>query len=95
MLETDADRLHMLQSLGAVCIKGDAGEFEAIFDNEFLTVDAGVDVEGTYPFLTCRSSDVARLQLGKGKSVEVEGVQYRILRPEPDGTGMTKLALRK
>lgn len=90
-METDADRLAMIQSLGGQLISHAQGSFWAIFDREFsLVVDA---VETRQPVLTARTIDVA--DLNKDVVLAVGGETYRIKRPEPDGTGITQLILKR
>lgn len=93
-LETSADRLEMIKSLGGRLVRHDDGEFWAIFDNGYLGVSAAdLDVEERGPRLTCRTCDVETLR--KDTPVTVNGADYRIARAEPDGTGMTTLILRE
>lgn len=93
-MDTDADRLEAIKSLGGQCVHHDSGEFWAIFDNGYLGVSAAdLDVEERGPRLTCRTCDVESLR--KDTSVTVNGADYRIARAEPDGTGMTTLILKE
>lgn len=90
-METDADRLAMIQSLGGQLISHAQGSFWAIFDREFaLIVDA---VETRQPVLTARTIDVQSLP--KDTVLNISGEPYRIKRPEPDGTGMTTVILKR
>jgi hypothetical protein len=91
-METDADRLAMIQSLGGQLITHAQGSFWAIFDREFALLADGA-VESRQPALTARTSDVE--VLAKDTVVHVAGEPYRIKRPEPDGTGMTILILKR
>lgn len=91
MLESEADRLEMIQSDGRL-LSVAGGKFWAIFDNEYIEVVDGIETR--QPQLTCRTSDVARLDLGKETEVSIGDRQYRIRRHEPDGTGMSILLLR-
>lgn len=93
--ESDADRLDMIQAVGGLCVKANQGEFFAIFDNEFIEVEGEPGVEGRQPTLTCRSTDLERLEVQKNSNLTVGPDNYRVQRAEPDGTGMTKLVLRK
>jgi hypothetical protein len=61
MMESDADRLASIQSLGGVCVRSSSREFWAIFDHDFSLVDVGSGVESQTSVLTCRASDVSTL----------------------------------
>jgi hypothetical protein len=85
--------LQMLRSLGGEVIRHDAGEFVGIFEMPFDLVGDDVGVEQQQPTLTARSIDVDAIQkntiLHRGMDV------YRVSRREPDGTGVTRLVLKK
>jgi hypothetical protein len=89
MLESDNDRLGYLKAFG-VNVEAERGTLLGIFDAQYVDAN-GVDETG--PVLECRSSDVKRLELGKGSSLSIDGEVYTVRRPEPDGTGMTRLIL--
>lgn len=92
MMESDADRLAFVKSLGGQLVRHDAGQFWAVFDREFsLSVD-GV-VESRAPALTARTSDVDALV--KDMVLAVGEDEYRVKRLEPDGTGITTVILRR
>lgn len=91
MFESDADRLALIKSLGGQLVRHQGGEFWAIFDNDYQDVLNGM-VEGRGPALTVRTIDVQAL--AKEVVLPVNGTDYRIKRPEPDGTGMTLLLLK-
>lgn len=95
MIESDADRLEMIRAVGGVECKVNKGAFQAIFDNEFVESEAEPGVEGRQPVLTCRTSDVGELEIRKGSHVTIGAEVYRVQRHEPDGTGMSRLVLRK
>ena len=90
MFETDDDRLAAIQALGGVTVTASGICFAAIFDAEFTD---GLDIEGSAPVLTVRSSDATRVQLRKGVRVDVEGASYVVRRIEPDGTGISRVVL--
>lgn len=92
MLENDADRLALIRAVDGSFIKADLGVFEAIFDNDYIL--AG-EVEERVAMLICLSSDVDKLKLVKGAAVAIGESSFRVLRHEPDGTGMSRLILRK
>lgn len=90
-MDTDADRLAMIKSLGGQLVRHVSGEFWAIFDREFLLV---IDtVESRQPVLTARTSDVK--ELPKETALEVGDETSRIKRHEPDGTGMSLVILKR
>jgi len=92
---TDETRLECLEMLGGRCVIAPTGQFMAIFKDPFMPIDTGeVVVEAAQPMLTCRTSDVHRLQLRKDMLLEVDGTQYRLVRHEPGGSGLSRLVLR-
>jgi len=94
MIETEADRLEMIRSLDGRCVRHAGGEFWAILDNGYIGVSVSdLEVEERGPRLTCRTSDVIALR--KDAALEVGSETYRLLRAEPDGTGMTVLILKE
>jgi high-affinity K+ transport system ATPase subunit B len=88
-LESDADRLAMLQALGEEITVGGTAVW-AIVDNEYVEA---LSVTGTQPVATCRSSDVTGVT--RATTVVRGGVTYRVANIEPDGTGMTLLRLER
>ena len=64
-----------------------------IFDSRYIDAKiADGDLETGSPVFRCKSIDVAGKAI-RGDSLAVKGKQFAILRVEPDGTGMTMLAL--
>jgi len=61
-----------------------------IFDNEHTEV---LDVSGTHPAFTCKTSDVSGVS--QGDTVTINGTGYRVVSIKPDGTGMTTLVLEE
>jgi len=59
-----------------------------IFDNAFL---AQLGLVGTDPLLLCRTSDVTSAT--RGTAVSVPAGSFKVVRKEPDGTGMSRLVL--
>lgn len=90
-METDADRLASIKELGGQIVSSDLGEFWAIFDNEYQSATGDGMVEARGPALTCRTSDVEKLN--RSATVIVSGVPYKTNKHEPDGTGMSVLFL--
>lgn len=95
MFETDADRLAMIKSLGGQIITVGSESCWAIFDNEYLEVLGDPPVETRQPVIQCRSSDVERLTLLKDMDMMVGTEHYRIRIVQPDGTGMTRIFLKR
>lgn len=95
MLDSDADLLALIRDSGGVECKVNRGSLQAIFDNEFVESETEPGVEGRQPVLACRTSDVTNLEIRKGTHVTIGTDYYRVQRHEPDGTGMSRLVLRK
>lgn len=99
-METDADRLAMLQAIG-VRVSAPGGHFWAIFKRDYQLVSADdIGFESRQPALTCRTSDVVVRAIGKDQIItglaDDAGapITYRVVRHEPDGTGMSVVFLR-
>lgn len=92
-METDADRLAMIKSLGGVLASVRGNGIWGIFDNGNIDVLSMVESAG--PSLNCRSSDVALVFMTKDDEMEINGEQYRVKKMDPDGTGMTMVHLKK
>jgi len=95
-METDADRLASIRAGGGVpVLSAEHPTFWSIFDRQYSGVSMGdIDVESRSPALTCRSSDIE--ELTKDQVLTVGGIDYRVLRAEPDtpAPGWTTLVLR-
>lgn len=66
----------------------------AIFDNLPFQEDAGESLfTGNQPVLTCQTVDVATT--GPETRVSIAGVDYYVIENQPDGTGVSRLYLRK
>lgn len=91
-VETADDRSYLLADFGVDVTVG-AGTIKAIFDNDYSPVDAG----GGVPFsiqqamILCRTADVT--SLAEGSLVTISGDSYAVVDIQPDGEGMTMLAL--
>lgn len=91
MIESECDRRAFLsQDEFGVSVVCGSVRFSAILDDEF-TDDQGI--EGSVPTLICTSMDVERADIRKGVSVRVAGIDRKVMRVEPDGTGMTRVRL--
>lgn len=95
-MDTDADRLALIEGLGGVLVQTSSGEFQAVFDRQYLGDNVGeVDIESRTPALTCRTSDIDRVGLRKGQLVTVPEGDFKMRRHEPDGTGMSVVILEQ
>lgn len=94
MFESDADRLAMIRALGGVVFSSPGGGLEAILNEGFVEASVGPGVEGTEPYLDCRTSDVERLRLGKGVLLRLGERVLKVVRHEPDGTGMSRVIVQ-
>jgi hypothetical protein len=94
-MESDADRLASIKSLGGQIVRHADGEFWAIFESPYheSAFSDGPSVETRQPMLTAaRTCDVD--VLSKDTVLHVAGMQYLFKRHEPDGTGMSTVFLR-
>lgn len=95
MLESDADRLASIKALGGVAASTAGGSLWGIFDRTYQAAQmTGIDIEDRAPVFECRSADVDRMAIVKDVTLTICGVDYRVKRLEPDGTGMTIVVLR-
>lgn len=98
-VESAADRLAMLvdfgQSVTYTVQNGSPATITAIFDAQFVEVDAGGTVGVAYqqPRLMCRTSDVVNCT--EGDTFVVSGTTYLSRIVQDDGTGMTMIVLEK
>jgi hypothetical protein len=98
-VESAADRLAMLsdfgQSVTYTVQGGSAATITAIFDAQFVEVDAGGNVGVAYqqPRLMCRTADVVNCT--EGDSFVISGATYLSRIIQDDGTGMTMIVLEK
>lgn len=93
-IESDADRLGMLNDFGVAAVINGTLNVIGIFDDRFKMVDElGQEVESALPQLLCRSIDVESVT--DGMTCVVSGTNYVVRTLEPDGTGFTRLILHK
>lgn len=98
-VETADDRAFLLADFGVSVTYtvqgGSATTITAIFDNQFVEVDAGGDVGFAIqqPRLTCRTVNVANCT--EGDSFVISGTTYLSRIVQDDGTGMTLIVLEK
>jgi hypothetical protein len=90
-IEDDLDAFVDEDEFGSVAlIEAGPGSVNGVFDNLFVERN---NVEGLFPTLMVKTSDEIALALTAGKKLTIDSVEYAIVRPEPDGTGMTLLVL--
>lgn len=92
MLESDQDRLDVLQELGEL-VTIDGNEVWVIFDQQYLEALTDPGMSSAEPEVVGRTSDLKSVT----QSTTIQrsnGDQYRVRENEPDGTGMTLLRLR-
>ncbi len=97
-LETAQDLLNFFDTdthgiSASVTIDGTATSISVILNKEYFAIAGeSVDVDGTQPVVTCRSSDVAGIDTSD--TIAISGITYNIVNIQPDGTGMTVLILQ-
>ena len=94
-VESDADRLIFLSSddFGVAATIGSATVY-GIFDDAYESVNIATgEITTTAPRFLCRTSDVT--SVAQSTTVTIGGVSYKVINIEPDGTGMTALALSR
>jgi hypothetical protein len=65
-----------------------------IFHNEYDQVSLmGMGLESRDPYFEAKESDVS--DLSQGETITIDEVEYKIIRFEPDGTGISKVYLSK
>jgi len=97
-LETAQDLLNFFDtethgSNATVTINGSASTISVIINKEYFAIAGeSVDVDGTQPVVTCRSSDVTNIDTAD--TIAIDGITYNIVNIQPDGTGTTTLILQ-
>ena len=80
-------------STATVTINGTGSSINVIINKEYFAIAGeSVDIDGTQPVVTCRSSDVTGIDTDD--TITVGGVTYNIVNIQPDGTGVTVLILQ-
>ena len=84
-----------LRATGAVTVRHVAGQFEANFENEFYEAQfgTGAGVETAQPVLIARTIDVE--SLAKDIPLQIGDREYVFKKHEPDGTGMSRVLLKR
>lgn len=76
-----------------VTINGTDSSINVIINKEYFAIAGeSVDVDGTQPVVTCRSSDVTGVDTDD--TITIDNVTYNIINIQPDGTGVTVLILQ-
>ena len=76
-----------------VTINGTGSSISVIINKEYFAIAGeSVDVDGTQPVVTCRSSDVTGIDTDD--TITIDSVTYNIVNIQPDGTGITVLILQ-
>ena len=97
-LETAQDLLNFFDTethgkSASVSIDGTSSTIQVILNNEYFAIAGeSVDVDGTQPVVTCRSSDVSGIDTDD--TLTIDSVAYNIVNIQPDGTGVTVLILQ-
>jgi|TARA_Y100000289_G_scaffold41463_1_gene41095 hypothetical protein len=80
-------------STATVTINGTGSSISVIINKEYFAIAGeSVDVDGTQPVVTCRSSDVTGIDTDD--TITIDSVTYNIVNIQPDGTGITVLILQ-
>lgn len=96
MLESDADRLESIRTVGEPFSTGSAQKLYGIWDCPSIDVDGGViPVKDRKPQIECRESDIAAHALVKRSSItrDADGAKYFVRDLDYDGTGMATILL--
>tara|TARA_R100000697_G_scaffold72682_1_gene85040 strand:+ start:1740 stop:2042 length:303 start_codon:yes stop_codon:yes gene_type:complete len=97
-LETAQDLLNFFDTdahgaTATVSINGSASSISVIINKEYFAIAGeSVDVDGTQPVVTCRSSDVTNIDTAD--TIAIDGTTFNIVNIQPDGTGITTLILQ-
>jgi hypothetical protein len=76
-----------------VTINGSSSTISVILNNEYFAIAGeSVDIDGTQPVATCRTSDVTNIDTSD--SITIDSIAYNITNIQPDGTGITVLILQ-
>lgn len=93
-VETDDDRLLMMEDWGVTAVVTGGGSIQGIFDDKYSGIDMnGMAIEADAPIFVCRSSDIDAASVTHGTALTINGTTYTVRTPKPDGTGVTALVL--
>lgn len=90
-LEDDLDGFLDSDEFGDIATLQSGATLSGIFDMAYVEV-AGI--EGYRPTLVCKSSAVSANSITNDTVLSINGNDYQVATPEPDGTGMTLLVLK-
>jgi hypothetical protein len=96
-VESDEDRLSLLDDFGEDFDTGYTASLRGIFDRDYAEGIAGAHaVESRRPMIECRTSDVALHGLVKDSVIRrvADDTTFLAKHFEPDGTGMTVIVLK-
>ena len=82
-------------SSATITINGSGSSINVILNKEYFAIDPGLgmEVEGTQPVATGRSSDMTNVEIGD--TILISSVTYNIINVQPDGVGVTALVLEE
>jgi len=98
-LETAQDLLNFFDTdthgtSASVTIDSTTTSISVILNKEYFAIAGeSVDVDGTQPVVTCRSTDVTGIDTSD--TIVIDAETYNIVNIQPDGTGMTVLILQE
>lgn len=95
MIESDADRLTLIQAVGEQFETGHATKLWAIYDREYAETATGrMSTAGGRALIHCRTSDIELHSLVRdSKLTRADGSVFFAKSFEPDGVGMTIVVL--
>lgn len=78
-----------------ITINGSGSNINVILNKEYFAIDPGLgmEVEGTQPVCTGRSSDMTNVEIGD--TIQIDSITYNIINVQPDGVGVTTLILEE
>jgi len=100
VLETAADLAGFFDTdahgvSATITIGGSSSTINVILNKEYFAIDPGlgIDVEGTQPVVTGRTSDMSGVD--NEDTITIDSITYNIVSTQPDGTGVTALVLEQ
>ncbi|QDP48581.1 MAG: putative head-tail joining protein [Prokaryotic dsDNA virus sp.] len=78
-----------------ITINGSSSSINVILNKEYFAIDPGmgIDVDGTQPVVTGRSSDMSGVD--NADTILIDSITYNIVDVQPDGVGCTALVLEE
>lgn len=88
----------MLEGLGEEAIYtpdgGSPVTIRGIFDSAYVAIEGeSVQITGTSPRFTCKSSDIPNIQTGD--ALAIYSKNYSVVEVQPDGAGVTQILLEE